>query len=300
MEMWKFDKISFGQAHMPREDSGGSMAMEARVKEETHDQVSDHALIKREAEFTDEEMHVKKELLSLGNECKISEAAMLAELYKDHIVKGELVLGPEHPHQPDVMLVVHGWASADADGCPDSPALERVHRPELVLRDCYVRLERLRNHEALASHDVTPMNTTIDTNKYYTEDKISTKLFSEKKGKELISETFGSFVSKSDLKKHAKKHIQKSSMKKEKDKHCVAGRDKNKTFSGGRKQKSARERASSKQLTLRECFVRIARLPHHALLRCNMRPPTRSANLQPRVTQGSPHLIHQTKLNQRK
>ncbi|XP_063391226.1 uncharacterized protein LOC134676773 [Cydia fagiglandana] len=231
------------------------MASEARVKEETLDQVSDHALIKREAVFTEEEMRVKKELLSLGNDCKISEAAMLAELYKDHTVKGELVLGPEHTHRPDVMLVVHSWVSADADGCPNSPELKGARRPEPTLRDCYVRLERLRDHEALASnYDTAIENTTIDTNKFYTEDDY-TKFVCEKR-KEVISETCDSFALKSDL----KKHIQKSrSMKKEKDKHCTAGR-------GGRKQKSARERAATKLHTLRECFVRIKRLPHHALL----------------------------------
>ncbi|XP_061726791.1 uncharacterized protein LOC133532229 isoform X3 [Cydia pomonella] len=267
MGMWKFDKILFSRAHFRRDDSGGSMALESRVKQEPHDQVSDHALIKRETEFTDEQKLVNKELLSLGNECNISEAAMLAGLYKDHTVKDELVVGPEHPHRPDVMLVVHGWASADADGCPNPPALERPRGPELALRDCYVRLERLQHHEAPAGHDAAAPNS-VHTSKFYTEDEIYTK---KKKGKEVIIPC-DRLALKSDLKKHVKIHIQKlRSMTMEKDKHCAAGRDKNKS-SGGRKQRSARERAASKLHT--QCFVRIERLPHHALLRCNMRPAT--------------------------
>ncbi|XP_063391189.1 uncharacterized protein LOC134676733 [Cydia fagiglandana] len=49
--------------------------------------------------------HVKEEPLSDSEEYEMSEAAMLSDLYANHVVKDELVLGPEHPYRPDVSLV---------------------------------------------------------------------------------------------------------------------------------------------------------------------------------------------------
>ncbi|XP_063631318.1 zinc finger protein 271-like [Cydia splendana] len=114
--------------------------------------------------------------LSESVEYGMSEAAMLADLYADHVVKDELVLGPEHPHRPDVSLVVLDWALADEDGCLQE---SQEHTSQPALKDCCVRLERL-HHEAPAEHII--QDTTHTDSKPYTEDKIYTKidLFEEK------------------------------------------------------------------------------------------------------------------------
>ncbi|XP_048001827.1 zinc finger protein 271-like [Leguminivora glycinivorella] len=224
--------------------------MKAHVKEEPCDQVSDHALNKGEAEVTNEENQVKTELLN--NECKSSAVDVLAELYKDHTVKGEVVLGPEHPHRPDVMLVVHGRVSPEADCCPNSSPLDFPH-PEYALPDCYVRLERLRNHEALSTNHGSAQNTNTGI-----DEEIYVK---EYEGKDLTCEKCGkSFTQKSNLKRHVKIHIQKSNMKKAK--HCAE--------KGVKKQKTIL--TSNQSHILRQCFVKIERLSHHTLIRFKKRP----------------------------
>ncbi|XP_063544916.1 zinc finger protein 551-like [Cydia strobilella] len=97
----------------------------ARVKQEP-ECLTGQVTIKEEAEFVDEEECVKEECSDSTGGCGVSEAAMLAGLYKEHVVKDELVLGPERPHRPIVGLVVR------------TPAVVSGRR-----RSCAVRLERV-------------------------------------------------------------------------------------------------------------------------------------------------------------
>ncbi|XP_063544881.1 uncharacterized protein LOC134753049 [Cydia strobilella] len=81
-------------------DTGG-MSL-APVKEEPENAVTEHldlATVKEEGECVDEEECVKEECED-STVCGVSEAAMLAGLYTDHVVKDDLVLGPERPHRP--------------------------------------------------------------------------------------------------------------------------------------------------------------------------------------------------------
>ncbi|XP_061727298.1 zinc finger protein 625-like [Cydia pomonella] len=74
-------------------------------------------IVKMEMKLTDEAMpSVKVE--SVYDDGAVTSEAALAELYADHVVKDELVLGPERPRRPDVGLVVRNCALGDADGCP--------------------------------------------------------------------------------------------------------------------------------------------------------------------------------------
>ncbi|XP_063619816.1 zinc finger protein ZFP2-like [Cydia splendana] len=59
------------------------------------------------AVMLDKEIRVKEEPECKETEdlCGVSEAAELAGLYSDHIVKEELVLGPELPHQPNLECI---------------------------------------------------------------------------------------------------------------------------------------------------------------------------------------------------
>ncbi|XP_063631023.1 gastrula zinc finger protein XlCGF58.1-like [Cydia splendana] len=89
------------------------------------------ALIKVEAGFMDEEARVKEECEDSTDGCGVSEAAMLAGLYDEHVVKDELVLGPERPHRPTVAPVVR------------APTLVSSAVVSGRRRSCSVRLERL-------------------------------------------------------------------------------------------------------------------------------------------------------------
>ncbi|XP_063371761.1 oocyte zinc finger protein XlCOF6-like [Cydia amplana] len=89
------------------------------------------ALIKEEAGFVDEEACVKEECEDSTAGCGVSEAAMLAGLYDEHVVKDELVLGPERPHRPIVAPVV------------TAPTLVSSAVVSGRRGSCSVRLERL-------------------------------------------------------------------------------------------------------------------------------------------------------------
>ncbi|XP_063371702.1 uncharacterized protein LOC134659935 [Cydia amplana] len=92
---------------------------------------NNRALIKEEAGFVYEEACVKEECEDSTAGCGVSEAAMLAGLYDEHVVKDELVLGPERPHRPIVAPVVTAPTIA-------SSAVVSGRRGS-----CSVRLERL-------------------------------------------------------------------------------------------------------------------------------------------------------------
>ncbi|XP_063372014.1 gastrula zinc finger protein XlCGF57.1-like [Cydia amplana] len=102
--------------------AGGGVA---RVKREPGWD-TDRVTVKEEAEFVDAEACVKEECADSTAGCGVSEAAMLAGLYDEHVVKDELVLGPERPHRPIVAPVVR------------APAVVSGRRGS-----CSVRLERL-------------------------------------------------------------------------------------------------------------------------------------------------------------
>ncbi|XP_063630738.1 gastrula zinc finger protein XlCGF57.1-like [Cydia splendana] len=103
----------------------------ARVRQEAETDRSEMPLIKEEAEFMDEEVRVKEECEDSTDGCGVSEAAMLAGLYDEHVVKDELVLGPERPHRPTVAPVVR------------APTLVSSAVVSGRRRSCSVRLERL-------------------------------------------------------------------------------------------------------------------------------------------------------------
>ncbi|XP_063632459.1 homeobox protein PKNOX2-like [Cydia splendana] len=79
------------------------MWAEVRVKQEPAGEVGARG---EPAEQRVDQVHVKKE-----PEFKVEVSCEMepwSELYADHVVKDELVLGPERPHRPDVGLVVRG------------------------------------------------------------------------------------------------------------------------------------------------------------------------------------------------
>ncbi|XP_063630946.1 gastrula zinc finger protein XlCGF58.1-like isoform X1 [Cydia splendana] len=108
----------------------GSMSP-ARVRQEAETDRSEMPLIKEEAGFMDEEARVKEECEDSTDGCGVSEAAVLAGLYDEHVVKDELVLGPERPHRPTVAPVVR------------APTLVSSAVVSGRRRSCSVRLERL-------------------------------------------------------------------------------------------------------------------------------------------------------------
>ncbi|XP_063630746.1 zinc finger protein 570-like [Cydia splendana] len=67
-------------------------------------------LVKKEVK---EEMQRVKDEPVYDDSAETSEAAL-----DEHVVKDELVLGPERPHRPDVGLVVRDGAVGDTGGCP--------------------------------------------------------------------------------------------------------------------------------------------------------------------------------------
>ncbi|XP_063391777.1 oocyte zinc finger protein XlCOF6-like [Cydia fagiglandana] len=107
----------------------GSMSP-ARVKQEAETDRSEMPLIKEEAGFM-YEARVKEECEDSTDGCGVSEAAMLAGLYDEHVVKDELVLGPERPHRPTGAPVVR------------APTLVSSAVVSGRRRSCSVRLERL-------------------------------------------------------------------------------------------------------------------------------------------------------------
>ncbi|XP_063545041.1 zinc finger protein 883-like [Cydia strobilella] len=94
-------------------------------------------IVKKEVKLKDEEMQSVKVEPVCDDSADTREAA-LSGLYAAHVVKDELVPGPERPHRPDVGLVVRDWALGDADSCP--LALDRGGAQ--VARVCSERLER--------------------------------------------------------------------------------------------------------------------------------------------------------------
>ncbi|XP_073963921.1 uncharacterized protein [Choristoneura fumiferana] len=93
-----------------------------------------------------------------GGECGVSEAAVAEGLYAGHVVKDEVVIGPETVQQQDVAFSMQnalekspfrpktkGGVSADCThACPgDGPHCNRSPQQQHGLRSCFVRLERL-------------------------------------------------------------------------------------------------------------------------------------------------------------
>ncbi|XP_063544632.1 zinc finger protein 25-like [Cydia strobilella] len=206
--------------------------------------------------------HVKEEpLLSESVEYGKGEAAMLADLYADHIIKDELVLGPEHPHQADVSLVVLEWALADADGCLQE-SQKHTSATQPALQDCCVRLER--PHQAASANEHTIQDTTHCT--FYIEDEMCNKV-SEKAGEPLCVLCGKRFALKSDLLKHVITHIHSSSeetVEQEGSQPVVAD------YAFEEKPaKDSQEPDINRELALRDCCVRLKRLPHHEALAGN-------------------------------
>ncbi|XP_048003108.1 uncharacterized protein LOC125239536 [Leguminivora glycinivorella] len=113
----------------------GSMSP-ARVKLEPETDQSEMSIVKEEAVFLDEEERVKEEWSDSTAGRGVSEAAMLADLYIEHEVKDELVLGPERPHRPVVApAALYNRVAASALVSPAAVSGVR--------RSCSVRLERL-------------------------------------------------------------------------------------------------------------------------------------------------------------
>ncbi|XP_063544347.1 zinc finger protein 682-like [Cydia strobilella] len=165
----------------------------------------------------------------------VSEAAMLAGLYNDHIVKDELVLGPEHPHRPDAILTVPSWLltgdwSASTSTNPRTRGLRQLKR-------CSVRPKRLQHHEALTDHRGTKLNSHTDGTqevKDFTHDR-------KERGKResicsLCGEVFGL---KSDLMKHIMRHIHMP-RRKEEERNSISDCEKLKS-------------------SMRDCWVRLER-----------------------------------------
>ncbi|XP_063544913.1 zinc finger protein 28-like [Cydia strobilella] len=185
--------------------AGGGMA---RVKQEWQEPAwaGDH-VVKEEAEFVDEEECVKEECSDSRDGCGMSEAAMLAGLYDEHVVKDELVLGPERPHRPTVALVVSNRALGDVDGgfAAGGGGGGGAQRA----RDCSVRLERLASH-AGAARDHRPRGTApSDTaTPPHTDSGNEQEIYRPNYDKEPVCDLCGErFDLKSDLIKHAAVHI---------------------------------------------------------------------------------------------
>ncbi|XP_063544915.1 zinc finger protein 845-like [Cydia strobilella] len=185
--------------------AGGGMA---RVKQEWQEPAwaGDH-VVKEEAEFVDEEECVKEECSDSRDGCGMSEAAMLAGLYDEHVVKDELVLGPERPHRPTVALVVSNRALGDVDGgfAAGGGGGGGAQRA----RDCSVRLERLASH-AGAARDHRPRGTApSDTaTPPHTDSDNEQEIYRPNYDKEPVCDLCGErFDLKSDLIKHVAVHI---------------------------------------------------------------------------------------------
>ncbi|XP_061726953.1 gastrula zinc finger protein XlCGF46.1-like [Cydia pomonella] len=102
----------------------------ARVKEEVDTDLLEMPLIKEEPAFLDEKECVKEECEDSTDGYGVSETA-IPNLYAEHEVKDELVLGPERPHRPTVGLVVRAPTIMSSAAVSDRG------------RSCAVRLERL-------------------------------------------------------------------------------------------------------------------------------------------------------------
>ncbi|XP_063630851.1 zinc finger protein 888-like [Cydia splendana] len=94
--------------------------------------------VKEEAEFVDEDG------------CGVSEAAMLAGLYDEHVVKEELVLGPECPHRP---IVASALVSSAVESGPEG-------RPNVItIYHCHRCGKRYRNRPAKEEQGVRNLRT---------------------------------------------------------------------------------------------------------------------------------------------
>ncbi|XP_048002626.1 gastrula zinc finger protein XlCGF8.2DB-like isoform X2 [Leguminivora glycinivorella] len=106
----------------------GSMSP-ARVKLEPETDQSEMAPVKEEAVFLDEEERVKEEWSGSTAGRGVSEAAMLADLYIEHEVKDELVLGPERPHRPVVApAALSNRVAASAEPAHTPSAIATVYQ----------------------------------------------------------------------------------------------------------------------------------------------------------------------------
>ncbi|XP_048002642.1 gastrula zinc finger protein XlCGF57.1-like [Leguminivora glycinivorella] len=106
----------------------GSMSP-ARVKLEPETNQSEMAPVKEEPVFLDEEERVKEEWSDSTAGRGVSEAAMLADLYIEHEVKDELVLGPERPHRPVVApAALSNRVAASAEPAHTPSAIATVYQ----------------------------------------------------------------------------------------------------------------------------------------------------------------------------
>ncbi|XP_061725731.1 endothelial zinc finger protein induced by tumor necrosis factor alpha-like isoform X2 [Cydia pomonella] len=141
-----------------------------------------------------------RDVTSPRNDQESTEQAQVKEepwclLYADHVVKEELVLGPECMQRQHIDTAVQSTQS-------DASAQRHPGRPQRPLRDCFVRLDRLPQH-TLFHQRTTELKTQTIINKRKSHRNVCSD--NDKKLKcDVCSKTF---TLKTDLMKHLMVHI---------------------------------------------------------------------------------------------
>ncbi|XP_063543950.1 zinc finger protein ZFP2-like [Cydia strobilella] len=170
------------------ETSAGAGSMSAaRVKKDPETDQSEMLNIKKERDVDDAECATQAVQVKEEPWC---------HLYADHVVKEELVLGPESMQQQHIVKAIPSTRSGAS--APKRPSGRAQH----PLKDCFVRLDRLPQHEGLLQR------TTECKPRTYSKRKSDISNVCSDNGKmlkcDVCSETF---TLKSNLMKHLLVHI---------------------------------------------------------------------------------------------